>query len=72
MSLPVYSHLSQQLDIDFYYKRFHTYPDQHVAWITSSDPNDNDAAHPQFGSGAAYFNVIDIGQAYPHSTSSWA
>jgi arginyl-tRNA synthetase len=54
-----------QLDIDFYYKRFHTYPDQHVAWITSSDPNDNDAAHPQFGSGAAYFNVIDIGQAYP-------
>src|SRR3989441_7086791 len=54
-----------QLDLDFYYKKFHTYPDQHVAWITSSDPNDEDPAHPQFGSGAAYFNVIDIGQSYP-------
>ena len=54
-----------QLDIDFYYKKFHTYPDQRVAWITSSDPNDNDGTHPQFGNGAAYFNVIDIGQAYP-------
>ena len=54
-----------QLDIDFYYKRFHVYPDQHVAWITSSDPNDEDPTHPRFGSGAAYFNVIDIGQSYP-------
>jgi arginyl-tRNA synthetase len=54
-----------QLDIDFYYKRFHQYPDQRVAWITSSNPGDDDAAHPKFGNGAAYFNVIDIGQAYP-------
>jgi arginyl-tRNA synthetase len=54
-----------QLDIDFYYRKFHSYPDQRVAWITSSDPNENDPAHPRFGSGAAYFNVIDIGQAYP-------
>ena len=54
-----------QLDIDFYYRKFHSYPDQRVAWITSSDPNENDPTHPQFGSGAAYFNVIDIGQAYP-------
>ena len=54
-----------QLDIDFYYKKFHTYPDQHVAWITSADRNDNDSSHPRFGDGAAYFNVIDIGQAYP-------
>lgn len=54
-----------QLDIDFYYRKFHTYPGQHVAWITSSDPSTNDPAHPQFGNGAAYFNVIDIGQAYP-------
>jgi arginyl-tRNA synthetase len=54
-----------QLDLDFYYKKFHTYPDQHVAWITTSDPNENDPAHPRFGSGAAYFNVIDIGQSYP-------
>jgi arginyl-tRNA synthetase len=54
-----------QLDIDFYYRKFHSYPDQRVAWITSSDPIENDPAHPRFGSGAAYFNVIDIGQAYP-------
>lgn len=54
-----------QLDIDFFYKEFHTYPDNHVAWITSSNPGDNDPAHPRFGNGAAYFNVIDIGQAYP-------
>jgi arginyl-tRNA synthetase len=54
-----------QLDIDFCYKKFHTYPDQHVAWITSSDLNDEDPTHPKFGNGAAYFNVIDIGQAYP-------
>lgn len=54
-----------QLDIDFYYRKFHSYPDQRVAWITSSDPTENDPNHPQFGSGAAYFNVIDIGQAYP-------
>lgn len=54
-----------QLDIDFYYRKFHTYPDRHVAWITSSDPNENDPAHPHFGNAAAYFNVIDIGQSYP-------
>ncbi|HSF25868.1 MAG TPA: arginine--tRNA ligase [Blastocatellia bacterium] len=54
-----------QLDIDFYYKPFHTYSDGHVAWVTTTDPSENDPAHPQFGSGAAYFNVIDIGQSYP-------
>jgi arginyl-tRNA synthetase len=54
-----------QLDLDFYYKKFHIYPDEHVAWVTSSEPADNDPAHPRFGSGAAYFNVIDIGQSYP-------
>ena len=54
-----------QLDIDFYYRKFHTYANQHVAWVTSSNPNDEDPTHPKFGNGAAYFNVIDIGQAYP-------
>jgi arginyl-tRNA synthetase len=54
-----------QLDLDFYYKKFHTYNDGHVAWITSADEKENDPAHPRFGSGAAYFNVIDIGQSYP-------
>jgi arginyl-tRNA synthetase len=54
-----------QLDLDFYYKPFHAYPDGHVAWITTSDESENDPNHPQFGNGAAFFNVIDIGQSYP-------
>lgn len=54
-----------QLDLDFYYKKFHTYADGQVAWVTSSDPGENDSDHPRFGSAAAYFNVIDIGQSYP-------
>jgi arginyl-tRNA synthetase len=54
-----------QLPIDFYYRQFHTYPDAHVAWITGSEASENDPAHPKFGGGAAYFNVIDIGQSYP-------
>jgi len=54
-----------QLDLDFYYKKFHTYADGQIAWVTSSDPGENDSDHPRFGSAAAYFNVIDIGQSYP-------
>ncbi|HKV41044.1 MAG TPA: DALR anticodon-binding domain-containing protein, partial [Blastocatellia bacterium] len=54
-----------QLELDFYYKQFRTYPDGHVVWVTSSDEKENVSHHPKFGSGAAYFNVIDIGQAYP-------
>jgi arginyl-tRNA synthetase len=54
-----------QLPIDFYYRKFHTYPDGHVAWITGSEESENDPVHPRFGGGAAYFNVIDIGQSYP-------
>ena len=54
-----------QLDLDFYYKKFHTYADGQVAWVTSSNPGENDSDHPRFGSAAAYFNVIDIGQSYP-------
>jgi arginyl-tRNA synthetase len=54
-----------QLDLDFYYKPFRTYPGGHVAWMTTSEEGENDPDHPRFGSGAAYFNVIDIGQSYP-------
>ena len=54
-----------QLGIDFYYKPFRTYPDGATAWITTSDESENDSRHPEFGNGAAYFNVIDIGQSYP-------
>ena len=54
-----------QLDLDFYYKMFRRYPDGRLAWITTSNPSENDSTHPEFGRGAAYFNVIDIGQSYP-------
>jgi arginyl-tRNA synthetase len=54
-----------QLGLDFYYTPFHTYPDGHVAWITTSEARYNDPTHPKFGNAAAYFNVIDIGQSYP-------
>ncbi len=54
-----------QLDVDFGYKKFRTYPDNHTVWITTSNAAENDASHPAFGNGAAYFNVIDIGQSYP-------
>jgi arginyl-tRNA synthetase len=54
-----------QLDLDFSYKKFNTYPDGHTVWISTSNRNENDPAHPAFGNGAAYFNVIDIGQSYP-------
>lgn len=53
------------LGINFYYKPFRVYPDGHTAWVTTSSENENDPTHPQFGNGAAYFNVIDIGQSYP-------
>jgi arginyl-tRNA synthetase len=54
-----------QLGLDFYYRQFYEYPSGHVAWITTSDPQANDPGHPRYGNGAAYFNVIDIGQSYP-------
>jgi arginyl-tRNA synthetase len=54
-----------QLNLDFYYKPFHTYSDGHRAWITTSDQSENDPSHPPFGKATAYFNVIDVGQSYP-------
>ncbi|HXG66520.1 MAG TPA: arginine--tRNA ligase [Blastocatellia bacterium] len=54
-----------QLGLDFYYKKFRVYPDGHVAWVTTSNAEENDPTHPAFGNGAAYYNVIDIGQSYP-------
>ena len=54
-----------QLALDFYYKPFDRYPNGHTVWVTTSEPTENDPSHPRFGSGAAYFNVIDIGQSYP-------
>ncbi len=54
-----------QLGLEFAYKQFRTYPNKHTVWITTSKREDGEASHPAFGNGAAYFNVIDIGQSYP-------
>jgi arginyl-tRNA synthetase len=48
---------------DFHYRRFHTHPDGHEAWVTSSDRDDPEA--PSFGHAHEVFNVIDSRQAYP-------
>jgi len=51
---------------DFYYRRFHTHPDGHEAWITSSEPGGStDRGAPAFGNANQVFNVIDSRQAYP-------
>jgi arginyl-tRNA synthetase len=51
------------LDRDFHYHRFHTHPDGHEAWVTSSDRSD--AGAPHFGQAQEVFNVVDSRQAYP-------
>ncbi|MGH9745663.1 MAG: arginine--tRNA ligase, partial [Candidatus Acidiferrales bacterium] len=48
---------------DFHYRRFHTHPDGHEAWVTSSERDDPGA--PSFGHAHDVFNVIDSRQAYP-------
>jgi arginyl-tRNA synthetase len=51
------------LDRDFHYQRFHTHPDGHEAWVTSSERSD--AGAPHFGHAREVFNVVDSRQAYP-------
>ena len=51
-----------QLDLDFGYRRFHTYPDGSSAWSTTSEPSEPGA--PAFGKGSRVYNVIDTRQSY--------
>jgi arginyl-tRNA synthetase len=46
---------------DFYYHKWHTYPDAHEVWASTDVPQDN-AQH--FGAGAQVYNVIDSRQSY--------
>src|ERR1051326_4784391 len=46
---------------DFYYQPWHTYPDGHVVWSSTDQPQ---AQSPQFGRGAHVYNVIDSRQSY--------
>ena len=47
---------------DFAYRRFHTYPNGHVLWTSTSDGGEPGA--PEFGHAADVYNVIDMRQAY--------
>ncbi len=56
------------LGLDFNYKPFRAYPDGHVAWVTTTEPNSEtlpEVPRPDFGSGVKVYNVIDSRQAYP-------
>jgi arginyl-tRNA synthetase len=57
-----------QLGLDFNYKPFRAYPDGHVAWVTTTEPNAEvlpEVPRPNFGGGVKVYNVIDSRQAYP-------
>jgi arginyl-tRNA synthetase len=46
---------------DFFYRKWHTYPNGHVVWASSGEPQ---AGAPPFGGGARVYNVIDSRQSY--------
>ena len=57
-----------RLGLDFNYKPFRAYPDGHVAWVTTTEPNAEvlpEVPRPNFGGGVKVYNVIDSRQAYP-------
>jgi arginyl-tRNA synthetase len=57
-----------QLGLDFNYKPFRRYPDDHVVWVTTTDSNAEtlpEVPRPNFGGGAVVYNVIDSRQSYP-------
>ena len=57
-----------RLGLDFNYKPFRRYPDDHVVWVTTTDSNAEtlpEVPRPNFGGGAFVYNVIDSRQSYP-------
>ncbi|HJU53010.1 MAG TPA: arginine--tRNA ligase [Pyrinomonadaceae bacterium] len=59
-----------QLDLDFFYKPFRSYPDSHLTWMTTDEPQPVETCEPgenvlpHFGEGATVYNVIDSRQSY--------
>jgi arginyl-tRNA synthetase len=53
------------LGLDFGYRKFYRYPNQHEVWISAEH---GEADHPHFGNVAAIYNVIDSRQADPQNT----
>ncbi|HEX3280067.1 MAG TPA: arginine--tRNA ligase [Pyrinomonadaceae bacterium] len=57
-----------RLGLDFNYKPFRSYPDGHVTWVSTTEPNAEtlpELPRPNFGGGVKVYNVIDSRQAYP-------
>ena len=57
-----------RLGLDFNYKPFRSYPDGHVVWVTTTEPNAEtlpEVPRPNFGDGVKVYNVIDSRQSYP-------
>jgi len=46
---------------DFYYRKWHTYPDGHQVWASTDEPG---GEAPHFGGGSRVYNVIDSRQSY--------
>jgi arginyl-tRNA synthetase len=46
---------------DFYYRKWHTYPNDHVVWASTDEPQPDEH---KFGGGARVYNVIDSRQSY--------
>ena len=46
---------------DFYYRKWHVYPDGHDVWASTDQPQQNDL---HFGGGSRVYNVIDSRQSY--------
>ncbi len=46
---------------DFYYRKWHTYPNSHEVWASTSTRQTDT---PQFGKGSRVYNVIDTRQSY--------
>ena len=47
---------------DFHYRPFHTYPNAHALWVSSTQAAGGQA--PAFGRGQRVYNVIDVRQSY--------
>ena len=47
---------------DFYYHKWHRYPNGHDVWVSTSSPQSSDT--PAFGRGSRVYNVIDSRQSY--------
>jgi len=53
------------LGLDFGYRKFYEYPNDHDCWISASD---GETHHPHFGGVAENYNVIDVRQSEAQNT----